>query len=389
MVDQYSTRPTGRAVPCARSGQILKTLKTLGFSLTKQAIGSLLLLIASVHIVLADGATGNVNNALWPTLVIGYGLLFATLLVWSERRPLSAVQNLLDETEGEAQSQSHVPPVSPQSHPIDKNSEASMGQSLAALRHTSRQHLANQPACLPLDTVTASKCSDWSDLMSQVSHELRTPLNAMIGFSDVMNAELLGPLENPKYREYLAHIRDSGHELLKSAEDTLAMTSLLANRPTFERVTQTSNLTDTLYEAWNFVATEACGKSISLSLDLASDLYVNADKRPLRQTFVNLFSEALKRTASHGAITVRVQQSGEIVEIEVSTVCTKPPQSKTAPSLSLVIAQALLELQGTTLVIGINDTGIWSAVTLFDCPMQSDFFNDAHCTATGRASTVN
>ena len=73
--------------------------------------------------------------------------------------------------------------------------------------------------------------------MARVSHELRTPLNAVIGFSDVMDSELLGPVGHPRYREYARHIRDSGRELLKSAEDTLAITALLANPGSLDRTT--------------------------------------------------------------------------------------------------------------------------------------------------------
>ena len=67
----------------------------------------------------------------------------------------------------------------------------------------------------------------WSDLTARISHELRTPLNAIIGFSEMMDAEILGPVGNARYREYLAHIRDSGSELLKSTEDTLALIELM------------------------------------------------------------------------------------------------------------------------------------------------------------------
>lgn len=355
MADQYSARPTGESVPFARSGLSLKTTQLLGFALNKRAIGSILLFIAGLHIGLTDIATNTSANPIWPTLALGYGLLFATLIIY-ERRQLPPSQNFISENQ-----------ASLMSMPLQSTSQdtRSSDGKIPALTHTPRLSQAKRQAC-----------SDWSDLMSQVSHELRTPLNAMIGFSDVMNAELLGPLENPKYREYLAHIRDSGQELLKSAEDTLAMTSLLANRPAFEHITQTSNLRDTLIEAWCFVAVDADTKSITLELDCDANLHLNADTRALKQTFVNLFSEALKRTCDEGTITVSAQQSGEVAEIQVATKCTKPPQSKTAPSLSVAIAQALLELQGTTLVTAVNSAGMWSALTLFECPTQSDFFSD-------------
>jgi signal transduction histidine kinase len=66
------------------------------------------------------------------------------------------------------------------------------------------------------------------DLVDRMRHDLRTPLNAVIGFSDIMQQELLGPLGTDRYQGYAGHIRESGLAVLKAAEDTLALTRLLA-----------------------------------------------------------------------------------------------------------------------------------------------------------------
>jgi two-component system, cell cycle sensor histidine kinase PleC len=57
-----------------------------------------------------------------------------------------------------------------------------------------------------------------AEMLTALTHDLRTPLNAVIGFSDVMHRELLGPLGNDRYRDYAVHIRDSGEQLLATAE---------------------------------------------------------------------------------------------------------------------------------------------------------------------------
>jgi len=351
----------------ARSGYALKFSQSLDFGLNKRTIASAFVLMAGLHIMLANLTSTSSDNAIWPTLAIGYGLLIATLMIL-DRRVMASSQSFIDSTQSSLWSS---PPHASSAQDIP----ARQPHNLTALRQAHRQRAVGSSP-ITSRKVDHSSYANWTDLMSQVSHELRTPLNAMIGFSDVMNEELLGPLENPTYREYLGHIRDSGHELLKSAEDTLAMTSLLANRSAFEGNNQTSNLKSTLVEAWSFVATQADQKSITLKLDIVSSLNIKADHRPLKQTFVNLLSEAVKHTANNGTILVRAHQNSEIVEIEVSTQCTTQARSELATSLSVSIAQALLELQGTTLITGVNDTGTWSAVTLFDCPLQSDFFSE-------------
>src|ERR1700750_3276660 len=45
-----------------------------------------------------------------------------------------------------------------------------------------------------------------------VSHELRTPLNSILGFSEILSAELYGPLGAPQYKEYAEIIRGSGQK---------------------------------------------------------------------------------------------------------------------------------------------------------------------------------
>ena len=54
-----------------------------------------------------------------------------------------------------------------------------------------------------------------------VSHELRTPLNSILGFSEILAAELYGPLGAPQYREYAEIIRGSGKKLLRLVNQVL------------------------------------------------------------------------------------------------------------------------------------------------------------------------
>jgi signal transduction histidine kinase len=54
-----------------------------------------------------------------------------------------------------------------------------------------------------------------------MSHELRTPLNSILGFSEILSAELYGPLGAPQYKEYAEIIRGSGRKLLKLVNQVL------------------------------------------------------------------------------------------------------------------------------------------------------------------------
>ncbi len=65
-----------------------------------------------------------------------------------------------------------------------------------------------------------------SEFLANMSHDLRTPLNAVIGFAQMMEAQVLGNLGNPQYLEYARHIRESGHELLARIDAILKHSNL-------------------------------------------------------------------------------------------------------------------------------------------------------------------
>ena len=67
--------------------------------------------------------------------------------------------------------------------------------------------------------------------LANMSHELRTPLNAVIGLARIIKDELLGAMNEPRYRDYAADIHSSGKHLLpRVINDILDMTKVGAGR---------------------------------------------------------------------------------------------------------------------------------------------------------------
>lgn len=60
-----------------------------------------------------------------------------------------------------------------------------------------------------------------TNFLARMSHELRTPLNAIIGFAEVMQKEMFGPLGHPRYKDYSTGILASGHNLLGLVDSVL------------------------------------------------------------------------------------------------------------------------------------------------------------------------
>ena len=211
--------------------------------------------------------------------------------------------------------------------------------------------------------------------MARISHEIRTPLNAVIGFSDLMEREIFGPLGNDKYRDYLAHIRDSGEALLKSAEDTLALSSLLAIPAPGQR-TQCSSLASLTQDAWLRVEPLAARRGVELDINVADMIEVAGDRRAFRQALSNLMMEASLRANPGSRIEVKARVHSDTVRVKVIVANAERKRRPSGPSLAICVARALLELQGTSLTAtDCARRGVWKATTVLDLAVQPDFFS--------------
>src|SRR3954465_9714132 len=154
-----------------------------------------------------------------------------------------------------------------------------------------------------------------SAFLANMSHELRTPLNAIIGFSEVMESGLFGPLGDTKYFEYCRDIRESGRYLLDVINDILDMSKIEAGRTTL--ALETIELDSFLSEAMRMVAARAAEKHLTIKEEIQHSLSVRADRRTVKQIVLNLLSNAVKFTPDGGSITVRARIAGGSVTIAI------------------------------------------------------------------------
>jgi signal transduction histidine kinase len=221
------------------------------------------------------------------------------------------------------------------------------------------------------------KDKNWAELMARVNHELRTPLNAVIGFSDMMALKLFGPVGDPRYEDYVRHIRDSANELLKSAEDTMALTALVAH-PSASDGAKTSELEELASEAWAFLSAKTATRGIELELRIPAQLEVLGEPRALRQIVVNILSEAISR-AGHGAkITIAASVEEELIQLYFTVSKERRISSRNGSSLAICLARTLLEMHGSSLLEIECPVRGWGAVTVLDRSAQPDFFMDGN-----------
>ena len=144
-----------------------------------------------------------------------------------------------------------------------------------------------------------------SRFLASMSHELRTPLNAILGFSEVMAGEVLGPMENPSYKEYVGDIHRSGQHLLNLINEILDLSRIEAGRYELnEEALALAFVIDDCTHMMNLRA-KAKGQSIRTFVD-ESLPRIWADERAIRQVVLNVLSNAIKFTPQGGEIQVKV-----------------------------------------------------------------------------------
>src|SRR5262245_56282671 len=146
-----------------------------------------------------------------------------------------------------------------------------------------------------------------SKFLANMSHELRTPLNAIIGFSEIMESGMFGPLGSDKYREYCHDIHQSGQYLLDVINDILDMSKIEAGRIRLDA--EPIELESFLNDAMRVVSGRANDKRLKLTARIGAGIRLTADHRLLKQIILNLLSNAVKFTPEGGRVTIRARET--------------------------------------------------------------------------------
>jgi len=202
-----------------------------------------------------------------------------------------------------------------------------------------------------------------SKFLANMSHELRTPLNAIIGFSEIMESGMFGPLGADRYEEYCKDIRNSGEYLLDVINDVLDMAKIEAGRIRLDF--EDLALDPLLGEAMRVLSARAEEKQLTLTARLSPDLSLRADRRALKQIVLNLLSNAVKFTPAGGQVTIRARNVGDAVVVGIADtgigiapdalqrlgrpfeqVESQLTKSHQGSGLGLAISKSLVELHG-------------------------------------------
>jgi PAS domain S-box-containing protein len=207
-----------------------------------------------------------------------------------------------------------------------------------------------------------------SEFLASMSHELRTPLHTIIGFTELLEEEIQGPL-NDAQRRFVGHVhRDSVH-LLELINDILDLSKIEANR--MELKIESFDARAAVREAVEGITPAALAKGIAVDDWDGLPVYVLADRVRFREIVNNLLSNAVKFTPAGGRvwfeqaaaapdmISIAVADTGigiapadqEVIFDQFRQVGKATSGVREGTGLGLAIVKRLVEMHGGTIAV--------------------------------------
>lgn len=154
------------------------------------------------------------------------------------------------------------------------------------------------------------------EFIVNMSHSLRTPLNVIIGFSEMLQDELVGDL-NDKQSKYVSNIRESGTELHRLIANIVDVFKLDTGKVALE--TTEFMLKDTIDSVLAAYESTARDNRIEVIVEVAPEVSrICADPQKLSTVLDNLLSNAFKFTPSGGTVSVTAEECDGMVQICVA-----------------------------------------------------------------------
>lgn len=221
-----------------------------------------------------------------------------------------------------------------------------------------------------------------SQFLANMSHELRTPLNAIIGFSEMMQRQMLGPIGTEKYLDYIGGIRESGEHLLDMITDILDMSKIEAGKYALD--VEDFNLFKVIRLATHMMEGRALDAQVKIISNIPDkeDMIMTGDRRAIMQMILNVLSNAVKFTKPNGEVRISCTTENNMITMQfVDTgigipagklrYVTKPfeqaansfTRNHEGTGLGLAITKELAELHGGKLELE-STVGVGTTVTI-------------------------
>lgn len=163
---------------------------------------------------------------------------------------------------------------------------------------------------------TQQDARDKFGILAAMSHELRTPLNHVVGFSEILASDALGPIGDKTYRDYAAGISSSSNQLASVIQNILDLSETAAGDQGL--VPQPVTLADAVNAASARVHLKAQSAGASIHVAVSNGLKVQADPRALKQVLLHALIAAAETAGSGGHVRVTGHAQGGAALVEIA-----------------------------------------------------------------------
>lgn len=155
-----------------------------------------------------------------------------------------------------------------------------------------------------------------SKFVDHVSYQLRTPLSTIIGFSEMLDGQMFGVL-NDRQKDYIASVLSASYHLRDLINDIIDLAAIDAGK--LELDLKATDVRTLLESAATFAALKAEDTQVALKVDCPKDIgHAEIDERRIKQVLFNLLSNAFAYTSTGGTVTVGASRTGGALKIWVS-----------------------------------------------------------------------
>ena len=233
-----------------------------------------------------------------------------------------------------------------------------------------------------------------SQFLTNMSHELRTPLNAIVGFGELLEQQVFGPLGVPRYIDYARDICESGRYLLTLVERMIDLAGAASGKLVIARdsILPGVLLRESVTLLHSFA--EKSGVRISMPQDLKVWPNIVGDAPRLRQAFINLIHNAIKFSPGGGEVAItgtvegfhlilRIADHGIGIEAKLLPTVVRPfnrlrsalDGQHQGAGIGLPFAKMIIELHGGSLAIE-SAPGTGTTVCI-ELPLLTDAMRNA------------
>ncbi|HYH17181.1 MAG TPA: PAS domain-containing protein [Azospirillum sp.] len=147
-----------------------------------------------------------------------------------------------------------------------------------------------------------------TQFLAVMSHELRTPLNAILGYSEVMQNALFGPVGNPRYNGYAEAIHNSGRHLLGIIDDILEVSRIELG--VLELSEDDAGIAELVDRAAQILTNRGREAGVWLETDVPDGLPpLRCDSRRVVQMLVNLGHNGIKFSRRGGRVRIAARSA--------------------------------------------------------------------------------